>query len=504
MHRHVRRVRHQRAVVGEHRAGEVEPLLDVHRVGGVLQRDAHLLGDRHEQVVEHLEHDRIGPGADGAHALQLHDPRQHQMIFRGDGRLPAGLDHDGLVRLDHDRRPLHLVAGGQLVAGVDGRVVPFAVGEEFCPAGRRGELRPRRPVLLLLELRPAADRFDRDRLDDEVLLAIDEAELRLVGLLERGFHRHERAGLDHQRGVGAGVADVRAHEHRDGLRADALAGDLPADVFRKLLCDLAERGERFCAERFLDRLLARRADVGEAHAVGGQQRGERMDQHRGHAERVGHQTRVLAAGSAKAIERIARHVIAALHGNLLDRVRHVLHGDLDEAVGDRFRRLAADLPGKVHKCALHGGIVERLVLVRPKNFRKKLRHQLAGHDVRIRDRKRPAAAVALRPRIGAGRVRPDAKARAVEMQDRAAAGRDGVDQHHRRAHAHAGDLGLEGALVLAVIVRHVGRGAAHVEADQAVEAGFASGLGHADHAAGGAGQDRILALEELRGSEATG
>ena len=74
MHRHVRRVRHQRAVVGEHRAGEVEPLLDVHRVGGVLQRDAHLLGDRHEQVVEHLEHDRIGLGADGARRASASRP----------------------------------------------------------------------------------------------------------------------------------------------------------------------------------------------------------------------------------------------------------------------------------------------------------------------------------------------------------------------------------------------------------------------------------------------
>ena len=64
MHRHVRRVGDQRPSCVEHRAGEVEPLLDVHRIGGVLQRDAHLLGDRHEQVVEHLQHHRVGFGAD--------------------------------------------------------------------------------------------------------------------------------------------------------------------------------------------------------------------------------------------------------------------------------------------------------------------------------------------------------------------------------------------------------------------------------------------------------
>ncbi len=75
-------------------------------------------------------------------------------------------------------------------------------------------------------------------------------------------------------------------------------------------------------------------------------------------------------------------------------------------------------------------------------------------------------------------------------------------QHHRRAHAHAGDLGLERALELAGEVRHVGRGAAHVEADHLLEARLARGLRHADHAAGRAGQDRVLALEQLGGGQA--
>jgi hypothetical protein len=42
-------------------------------------------------------------------------------------------------------------------------------------------------------------------------------------------------------------------------------------------------------------------------------------------------------------------------------------------------------------------------------------------------------------------------------QDRAAARGHGVDAHHRRAHAHAGHLGLEGALELAGVVADVGR-----------------------------------------------
>ena len=40
---------------------------------------------------------------------------------------------------------------------------------------------------------------------------------------------------------------------------------------------------------------------------------------------------VLTAGAAEAAQREARDVVAALHGDLLDRVRHALDGDADEA-----------------------------------------------------------------------------------------------------------------------------------------------------------------------------
>jgi hypothetical protein len=66
----------------EHCAGEVEPLLDVHRIGGVLQRHAHLLGDRHEQVVEHFEQHRVG--------LRCRAPRCAACARRGSAAHGAG------------------------------------------------------------------------------------------------------------------------------------------------------------------------------------------------------------------------------------------------------------------------------------------------------------------------------------------------------------------------------------------------------------------------------
>ena len=58
------------------------------------------------------------------------------------------------------------------------------------------------------------------------------------------------------------------------------------------------------------------------------------------------------------------------------------------------------------------------------------------------------------------------------MQNRTATRRDRVDDHHGRAHAYAGDFSFEGAFVFAIVMRHVRRSAAHVEADKAIEPAF--------------------------------
>ena len=123
------------------------------------------------------------------------------------------------------------------------------------------------------------------------------------------------------------------------------------------------------------------------------------------------------------------------------------------------------------------------------------RLDFSDHHVRIGHRQRPTAPVARRPRVGASAVRPGAKPRAVEGQHRAATRSHGVDAHHRRAHPHAGNLGLESALELAGKVAHVGRGAAHVEADHA-QRGVGVGIG----VGVGVGTANQVIARELRGS----
>ena len=131
----------------------------------------------------------------------------------------------------------------------------------------------------------------------------------------------------------------------------------------------------------------------------------------------------------------------------------------------------------------------------PNTLREMLGPDLAEHDVAIGDRQRAAAPVAGRAGHRAGAVRPDPEALPVIGADRAAARRDGVDLQHRRAHPDPGDGPLAGPLVGAGEMRDVGRGAAHVEADDLVEARLGRGPRHADDAAGGAGQDRVLAAK---------
>lgn len=108
---------------------------------------------------------------------------------------------------------------------------------------------------------------------------------------------------------------------------------------------------------------------------------------------------------------------------------------------------------------------------------------------------RPAAPIAGRSRIGAGRFRSYPQPTAVEAADRAAAGRHSVDMQHRRPQPYSGHQGFEGAFVLAGVVGDIGGSAAHIEGDDPLETGPGGGARRADDAAGRAGQDAVLAAK---------
>ena len=157
---HMRSIRHQRAIGCEYRTREIEPLLDVDRIGRVLQRHAHLFGNRHEQVVEHFEHHRIGRRADRALALERNDALDDEMVLCGNGGAPAVLHYNRLMRLNDNGRAVHLVTRRQLFAQEDGRIVPCAAGVEAGVLHGGGKRRVRKRVRRLHKLRPSADCLD--------------------------------------------------------------------------------------------------------------------------------------------------------------------------------------------------------------------------------------------------------------------------------------------------------------------------------------------------------
>jgi hypothetical protein len=410
------------------------------------------------EVVEDLQHDRVDLGADGRLPLQGNHPVEHQMVALGERGPPARLDHRGAGRLDDDRRAVDPVARHQVAALIDRRVMPgprcvhaYAFTRfEGCRAGRVVDHRVRDRIGL-------AHHFDRDGLDDVGLVRHDEAVALVVRRLETGDHSLQVAMLHDHGGIRAVVAQVHLLQHPHPLRGDVLFGHLGRSLGDQRGEARLQGVQKGVIQLGFDRLFAQGAQVGQAHAVGREHAGEGVQEDLGHAQGVGDVAGMLAAGATEAAQRVLGHVVAPLGGDLGDGVGHVLHRDLAEAVGHLFGRPVVaggipDLPGQGGEALAHHLAVQGLVAAGPEDPGKEVRLDPAQHDVGVGDRQGPATAIAGRARVGPGGVRPDPVAGAVEVQDRAAAGRHGVDLHHGRAHAHPGHLGLEGPLVLAVVV----------------------------------------------------
>ena len=210
-----------------------------------------------------------------------------------------------------------------------------------------------------------------------------------------------------------------------------------------------------------------------------------MGQHRFHGQRIGHCTGVLPARAAKHGQGIGGHVIATLHRDALDGVRHVRIGDVNEALRHLLRAhhaasVLVDTGCQRGEGGHHHVPIHRLIGLWSEDFREVLRLQSAQHQVGVGHSQRPASPVTGRPRVGASRIGSDPQSRPIEMQNRAAAGRHRVNAHHRRAQAYSRHLGIKHPLKRAGVMRHIGGGAPHVKADHPLEPGSATHAGHAD------------------------
>ena len=222
MDRHVRRVGDQPAAGVEHGAGEVQPFLDVDRMGGLLQHHAHLLGHAHEQVVEHLQQHRVDRGAHRAPFGPGPGAGQGQLAARLAHRPPAVLDHGGGVILDQDRRAFHGRVDGHLLAAIHRGLAPAPVGKHPARVQRRVRARLARHRHRVPPA--AAAGLDLGRFQHDGAVRVGEAEHLGMGGLEGAAHRG-RIGVGHgQRRVGAAIAHVQPPFDADGGPGHALLG----------------------------------------------------------------------------------------------------------------------------------------------------------------------------------------------------------------------------------------------------------------------------------------
>ena len=121
--------------------------------------------------------------------------------------------------------PLTRRADLELVAGIDIGLVPWPAGKNCVRRAGFGNFPRARLTAFSLNLAPPPTASTDTASTTICFAAVDEAEARLVRLLEGALHRGQGAGAHHQRRVGAGVADMRAHEDFDLGRRHALAGD---------------------------------------------------------------------------------------------------------------------------------------------------------------------------------------------------------------------------------------------------------------------------------------
>ena len=146
----------------------------------------------------------------------------------------------------------------------------------------------------------------------------------------------------------------------------------------------------------------------------------------------------------------------------------------------------------------HNLRVQRLIPLRAKDAREMIRVQFAQHDVAVGHGQRATAPVAGWAGIRTSAFGANLKTPILKLADRATAGGDRMNIHHRRTHPHAGHLGFKGSFVIARVVAHIGGCAAHIKTDQLRVPRGLSGFYHADNAPGWPGQDGILALKQLR------
>ena len=256
MHRHMRRVRHQAAIRGEQGAGEIQTLLDVHAVGGVGERRAHLLGDVHEEVVEDLQHHRIRIRPQRFGPVHRDGAGQDQVPVFIQFGAPAGFDDICSRGFLNDRRTHDRLTGTHCVAVVErhGGTAKMRLHIGYGVGRGVGS-----GLLRVGDFRRAAHGLHRQRLEHQFALACGKTKPRLVRLVETGAEGRLVAEGHLQRLMRTLVSQMRAAFGADRGRVHALFGDFRRRLRRHVVQHFGRLGE--VGQRPLKAALAERTDL---------------------------------------------------------------------------------------------------------------------------------------------------------------------------------------------------------------------------------------------------
>ena len=220
-----------------------------------------------------------------------------------------------------------------------------------------------------------ADGLSRNRLHHEALSRHQKAIPLAIGYLER-FNQRRSSGRCRygqlNRGVSAVVLQRECFDHANLRRLQTLRFNVRTRLARQSLKISREIVKQLVGERFLNRRLLERTHVGQTHAVCGEHAGKRMNVDTLHTECVGDHARMLPSRATEAGERVFGNVIAALHTNMFDRIRHVFHSNTQETRCNFFRRFLLSsrtlhLEGERFKFIEHGARIERLIAIGAKH-----------------------------------------------------------------------------------------------------------------------------------------
>ena len=339
MHRHMRGVGNQRPARIENGTGEIQPFLDIHRQCRVLQRVTHLLGNRHEQVVKHLQHHRIAACPDGHPFRAGNNAAQHQITNLGHLRLPSGFNNGCRGGFDDQCRPVDPATCGDSITvkyrRSDRRATHIGVY-----SGTRHKIPASCGLWHRFDIESLANCFDRDRGRNHPFPGHGESKAGPVRCFVGSDHFGDRPVRHLQRCVRPVITQMNKPQGFHAAVVNSLTTHFTFRNSGQLVQFGLQPRDKGLGQTSLDGALTQRADIRQPHTIRRQHAGKRMHKHRIHAQHVGDETGMLAASTAKTLQGIIGYIITALHRDFLDRIGHILDRDTQESVRQLFRRPA--------------------------------------------------------------------------------------------------------------------------------------------------------------------